>query len=216
MPSKTPQHLNPVPNHPFSLILHWAFRLLRSTVDSSPSSLAMAALHPPRILFPSLTLLGLGLGLTTPYSPFRPTPHQCQPSTTVFSSHSHHPAFSILNPSTWTSLLRPAPPPPPPPPPPTALKTTFNPYHYRQISTGSFLGLFTGIAVARFSKPLGIVLGLLVFFVEFLAMRGIHIIPYERLERWLGGVDYKSAILDNIAFKIAFAAAFTVAAASSW
>jgi len=36
---------------------------------------------------------------------------------------------------------------------------------------------------------------------QFLALKGIHIIPYQRLEKWLGKINYKSAILDNIAFK---------------
>ena len=34
-----------------------------------------------------------------------------------------------------------------------------------------------------------------------MALKGIHIIPYQRLEKWLGKINYKSAILDNIAFK---------------
>ncbi|KAF8427248.1 hypothetical protein EV426DRAFT_714846 [Tirmania nivea] len=159
------------------------------------------------LLFPSLTLLGASVGLA--YTLPRPL-HRCDSSNPTFSPPPTT-NFSILNPTTWR-LFRPA----PRPPPPTAIKTTFNPVHYRQLSSGSFMGLFAGLAVARFSRTLAVIVGLLVCTVEFLAFKGIHIIPYQRLEKWLGKINYKSVILDNIAFKIAFGAAFATAAVASW
>ncbi|RPB25318.1 hypothetical protein L211DRAFT_836648 [Terfezia boudieri ATCC MYA-4762] len=160
------------------------------------------------LLFPSLTLLGAGAGLA--YTLPRPL-HRCDSTNTNTNTPSPTTNFSILNPTTWPRF-RPA----PPPPPPTAIKTTFNPVHYRELSSGSFLGLFAGLAVAHFSRTLAVVVGLLVCIIEFLALKGIHLIPYQRLEKWLGKINYKSAILDNIAFKIAFGAAFATAAAASW
>ena len=41
-------------------------------------------------------------------------------------------------------------------------------------------------------------------FPQFLAMKGIQIIPYQRLERWQSDLNYKSAILDNVAFKYVY------------
>lgn len=47
-----------------------------------------------------------------------------------------------------------------------APKTTFSPVLYRQISTGSFLGLAAGFAVGKFSKSIGLVVGSLLLLIE--------------------------------------------------
>jgi len=111
------------------------------------------------LLFPSLTLLGAGAGLA--YTLPHPL-HRCDSNSNTYPP-SPTTNFSILNPTNWR-LFRSAP--PPPPPPPTAIKTTFNPVHYRQLSFGSFMGLFAGLAVARFSRALAVTVGLLVCIVE--------------------------------------------------
>ncbi|KAI9706825.1 MAG: hypothetical protein M1820_004796 [Bogoriella megaspora] len=74
----------------------------------------------------------------------------------------------------------------------------------RQVSVGSIAGLATGLAISLFSKPLAVLLGLLVAGVQFVESRGIHIIPYQRLERWFKGIDVRTAVQDNVALKLSF------------
>lgn len=45
-------------------------------------------------------------------------------------------------------------------------QSTFSPMLYRQVSTGSFLGLVAGFAVGKFSKSIGLVLGSLLLLIE--------------------------------------------------
>ncbi|KAI9805106.1 MAG: hypothetical protein M1825_000940 [Sarcosagium campestre] len=87
-----------------------------------------------------------------------------------------------------------------------------NPMAYRQISSGSILGLAAGLAVSTFSKTLALLLGLAVCIVQFAASRGIHIIPYKRLQSYVSGVDLRSTLEDNVAFKISFGLTFALAA----
>ncbi|KAF2231893.1 hypothetical protein EV356DRAFT_506287 [Viridothelium virens] len=67
----------------------------------------------------------------------------------------------------------------------------------RQISTGSIAGLLTGLTLSLFSRPLAILLGLLIAGVQFCESRGVHIIPYRRLERWVKGVDVRKVVRDQ-------------------
>jgi hypothetical protein len=41
---------------------------------------------------------------------------------------------------------------------------------------------------------------------------GIHIIPYNRLQRYVTRIDLRSAVQDNVAFKISFGTTFALAA----
>jgi hypothetical protein len=41
---------------------------------------------------------------------------------------------------------------------------------------------------------------------------GIHIIPYNRLQRYVTSIDLRSAVQDNVAFKISFGTTFALAA----
>ncbi|KAL7275687.1 hypothetical protein RUND412_001359 [Rhizina undulata] len=91
-------------------------------------------------------------------------------------------------------------------------RTGFSPALYRQILSGSFMGLAAGLAVSGFSKTLRLVLGSLLFLVEFLAARGWHVIPYNRLQRWAGKVDVRGLVMRNVAFKFSFKASFAAAA----
>ncbi|KAK8199611.1 hypothetical protein HDK77DRAFT_440593 [Phyllosticta capitalensis] len=86
-----------------------------------------------------------------------------------------------------------------------------NPKVWKQVSSGSILGLLSGVAVGIFSKPLALLIGLLVFGVQFIESRGIHIVPYQRIQRYAKSVDVRSALHDNVAFKLSFGAAFALA-----
>lgn len=97
-----------------------------------------------------------------------------------------------------------------------------NPATFRQLSLGSMLGLFGGLAVSAFSKPLTMLIGLLICAVYGLESRGVKIVSDGRLASWLGRKvdqlspgDARSAVLDNLAFKFAFGSAFALAAFGS-
>lgn len=88
----------------------------------------------------------------------------------------------------------------------------WNPQALKQVSAGSILGLIGGLAVSVFSKPLAVVIGLLVFGIQFIESRGIHIIPYASLQRRVQNTDLRSLVQDNVAFKLSFGATFALAA----
>nr|POE78452.1 hypothetical protein CFP56_60684 [Quercus suber] len=82
----------------------------------------------------------------------------------------------------------------------------------RQMSSGSIIGLVAGLGVAFFSKSLALILGLLVVGVQTAEHYGIRLIPYNRLQGYVKGVDLRSAIQDNAAFKISFGTMFALSA----
>ncbi|MCJ1448743.1 MAG: hypothetical protein MMC23_009260 [Stictis urceolatum] len=82
---------------------------------------------------------------------------------------------------------------------------------YKQISSGSILGLLGGVAVSTFSKPLAFLIGLLVFGAQYLASKGINVLPTEKLQKYVKNVDLRSALEDNVAFKLSFGATFMLA-----
>lgn len=86
-----------------------------------------------------------------------------------------------------------------------------NPRIFRQVSTGSIVGFLGGFAISLFSKSLTVLIGLLVFGVQALESRGIHIVPWGMLRRYYSETNLRSAILDNVAFKLAFGASFALA-----
>jgi len=77
--------------------------------------------------------------------------------------------------------------------------------------TPAALGLLSGLTVSLFSKPLALLLGLLVLGIQGLEYQGIHIVPYGRLQRWFTNTDVKSALRDNVALKVSFGTAFALA-----
>ncbi|KAF4303275.1 hypothetical protein GTA08_BOTSDO09188 [Botryosphaeria dothidea] len=100
---------------------------------------------------------------------------------------------------------------------PVVRKGRVNPRVWRQVSSGSIIGLVGGLAVSTFSKPLALLIGLLVlgtqyFYPQFLESRGIHIIPYNRIQKYAKNIDVRSALQDNVAFKLTFGVTFTLAA----
>lgn len=47
---------------------------------------------------------------------------------------------------------------------------------------------------------------------QFMASRGINVIPTARLQKYVTSIDLRSAVQDNIAFKLSFGATFMLAA----
>ncbi|MCJ1339385.1 hypothetical protein MMC09_004674 [Bachmanniomyces sp. S44760] len=87
-----------------------------------------------------------------------------------------------------------------------------NPKAYGQITSGSILGLLGGLAVSTFSKSLAFLIGLGVWGVQFAASRGYNIVPTSKLQQYVKGIDLKSAVEDNVAFKLSFGVTFMLAA----
>ncbi|KAG9520753.1 hypothetical protein KCV07_g4077, partial [Aureobasidium melanogenum] len=86
-----------------------------------------------------------------------------------------------------------------------------NPNAVRQISSGSIAGVIGGMAVSLFSKPLTLLIGLLIVGVQFAESQlGISLIPYNRMQRYFTSIDLRSAMQDNVAFKLAFGATFAL------
>ncbi|TVY83607.1 hypothetical protein LSUE1_G002643 [Lachnellula suecica] len=73
-----------------------------------------------------------------------------------------------------------------------------NPGAVRQISSGSIIGLCTGLLVTTFSRSLALILGLLVVGVQYASSKGINIIPYNRLQKYFTSIDVRSAVQDNV------------------
>lgn len=89
---------------------------------------------------------------------------------------------------------------------------SLNPAAIKQISYGGILGLGLGILVSAFSKMLVLVLGLGIVATQMAARRGFNVLPAERLQRYFKNVDVRSAINDNVAFKISFGLLFALTA----
>lgn len=47
---------------------------------------------------------------------------------------------------------------------------------------------------------------------QFLESRGIHIIPYKRIQKAFKSINVRSTLQDNVAFKLAFGTTFALAA----
>ncbi|RDW70212.1 hypothetical protein BP5796_08609 [Coleophoma crateriformis] len=89
---------------------------------------------------------------------------------------------------------------------------TLNPKAVRQISSGSIIGLCAGLVVSTFSKSLALLLGLLVVGVQVASSYGINLLPYNRLQKYVTSIDLRSAVQDNVAFKVSFGSTFALAA----
>ncbi|KAG0648339.1 hypothetical protein D0Z07_5172 [Hyphodiscus hymeniophilus] len=92
---------------------------------------------------------------------------------------------------------------------PVVRKGGLNAAAVRQVSSGSIIGL----AVSTFSKSLVIILGLLAFGIQSAeSYLGIHIVPYSRLQKYFTNIDLRSAVQDNVAFKLSCFSTFFMAA----
>ena len=88
---------------------------------------------------------------------------------------------------------------------------TLNPAAVRQISLGSILGLGAGVLLSAFSRSLTLLLGLGIVVWQYAARKGYDILPVDRVQRYVQGVNLRSAVHDNVAFKISFGLMFALA-----
>jgi len=78
-------------------------------------------------------------------------------------------------------------------------------------------GLISGLTISLFSKPLALLLGL-----AFLGLHtaekqlGISIIPYNTVQKYVKGVDLRSAVQDNAALKVSFGVMFALSGFASF
>ncbi|TKA28983.1 hypothetical protein B0A50_03395 [Salinomyces thailandicus] len=91
-------------------------------------------------------------------------------------------------------------------------KGGLNPRAIRQLSAGSIIGLITGLGISVLSKPLTLLVGLLIVGVQTAESYGIHLVPYKRMQGYFKSIDMRSAVQDNVAFKISFGALFALSA----
>lgn len=50
------------------------------------------------------------------------------------------------------------------------------------------------------------------WWVQFAASRGVDIIPYRRMQKYVRGINLRSALEENVAFKLSFGMTFALAA----
>lgn len=152
-----------------------------------------SSLHPVRLSLP----LTLGLGATTGLLAHNLLALR-RPSSYILRCDTPSAAFASYQRDAKTPVVK---------------QGRMNPQVFRQISTGSITGLIGGLAVSVFSKPLALLIGLLVVGVQVVESKlGMQVVPYQRLQRVFGNVDVKSALRDNIALKVSFGITFALAA----
>lgn len=144
----------------------------------------------PLLLRPQTLGLGLGLSLAT-YHSITQAPYRLDAgSAPVFSTDAYRA-------NARTPVVR---------------NGGLNPSAVRQISSGSIIGLCAGILVSTFSRPLALLLGLMVVGVQWASSYGINVIPYDRLQKYFTSIDVRSSVQDNVAFKLSFGTTFALAA----
>ncbi|APA08046.1 hypothetical protein sscle_03g028160 [Sclerotinia sclerotiorum 1980 UF-70] len=87
-----------------------------------------------------------------------------------------------------------------------------DPKAVRQISSGSIIGLGAGLAVSTFSRSLALIIGLMIVGLQWASTHGLNLIPTDRIQRYIKHVDLRSAIQENVAFKVSFGTTFAMAA----
>ncbi|KAJ5145990.1 uncharacterized protein N7515_000554 [Penicillium bovifimosum] len=147
------------------------------------------------------TLLRLGLGVSLglsaatlhPSSPFRASPMRCDyAEPTPGYQRSVFQSSSAEQKPVRNGLL--------------------NPQTMRQVSLGSVLGLVAGVGLRAFSKALVVLLGMGVVLVEYAASKGYNILPLNRIQKYVKGVDLRHAMSEHRPFKISFGAMMAMAA----
>ena len=56
----------------------------------------------------------------------------------------------------------------------------------------------------------------LLIFAQYLASQGYNVIPTTRMQRYVKGIDLRSAVEDNVAFKLSFGLSFALASFGSF
>lgn len=87
-----------------------------------------------------------------------------------------------------------------------------DPQTVKQITTGSILGLVAGLAVSMFSRTLTILAGASIVFIQYLASKGIRIVPLEKLQKYVKSVNIAKLVQSNPALKVSFGLTFMLAA----
>ena len=54
------------------------------------------------------------------------------------------------------------------------------------------------------------------FQIQYLASHGYNVIPTTKLQRYVKGIDLRSAVEDNVAFKLSFGLTFALASLASF
>ncbi|EXJ72472.1 uncharacterized protein A1O5_04976 [Cladophialophora psammophila CBS 110553] len=177
--------------------------LLRTVIRPSlsfPSAFRSISAPLPRAAFKRPVLIAFGLTASLPF---------IQPSSIIrldSSPYSPPPAGAAEFSSTPSSQSR------DPKVPLTKDGKTINPAAVKQISLGSILGLAAGLVVSAFSTSLTFLIGLGIVIWQLAARKGYNIIPVDRLQRYFKNIDLRSAINDNLAFKISFGLMFALSA----
>ncbi|KAA8641856.1 uncharacterized protein ATNIH1004_010795 [Aspergillus tanneri] len=157
-------------------------------------------------------ILGVGLGLSfslSPLSPFRSAPMQCQyaapypRSEALDPNWAIHPRDPLLHKQGTTTGTR-----------TTTESGVFTASNMRQVSLGSVLGLVAGVGLRVFSKALVVLLGMSIVVVEekWAAAKGFNVLPLEKLQRYVKGVDLQGMVSRQIPFKLSFGATMALAA----
>ncbi|GES65898.1 FUN14 family protein [Aspergillus terreus] len=156
-------------------------------------------------------VLGVGLGLSLPLhplSPFRASPMQCQYSAPYYRSDSQTSPDSPWAMNSQDPLVRKQ--------GATRPQSTgsglLTASNMRQVSMGSVLGLVVGVGLRAFSRALVVLLGMGVVVIEWAASKGYNILPLQRMQKYVKGVDLQKAVSRNVPFKISFGAAMALAA----
>lgn len=77
---------------------------------------------------------------------------------------------------------------------------------------GSLMGLGLGVVVSAFSRMLVLLLGVGIVITQYAARQGYNILPVDRMQRYVRGINLRSALNDNAAFKISFGLMFALTA----
>ncbi|KAJ9503436.1 hypothetical protein LTR99_002196 [Exophiala xenobiotica] len=89
---------------------------------------------------------------------------------------------------------------------------SLNPAAVKQISLGAILGLGAGVLLSAFSRMLTLIIGLGIVIWQYAARKGYNFIPVDRMQRHMKNINLRSAINDNVAFKISFGLMFALTA----
>ncbi|EXJ83709.1 hypothetical protein A1O1_07333 [Capronia coronata CBS 617.96] len=179
--------------------------LSKSISTSIPQARIRAQARPQSALLKRPILVAFGLSLSIPFLQPRPitrldtSPYSPQPSSSQAAPFSSSSSASYTHSRDAKTPL-------------TKDGKTLNPAAVKQISLGAILGLGAGVLLSAFSRSLTLVLGLGIVVWQYAARKGYNFIPVDRLQRNVKNVNLRSAINDNVAFKISFGLMFALSA----
>lgn len=158
----------------------------------------------PRVTPLAFTTLGLGLATSTYlFRTHRQRPLLCEPSSpldTLTQNYLPTSSSSSSSPSRTTTK------------PTKSSRADL----IRQLSLGSVLGVAAGAAVSTFSRVLALLLGVGLVVVQYAASKGYNVIPVSRIQRYVKGINIRSAIEENPALKLSFGTTFALASMATF